>query len=79
MGPNEHLKFLQRRDSKGSPQYMGTQGMLRPISQLPDVVREPSEDTSGRAEVPALAQVRLGSSQSNKQRASQQQPELKTS
>lgn len=47
------------------PQYMGTQGMLRPISQLPDVVREPSEDTSGRAEVPALAQVRLGSSQSN--------------
>lgn len=59
------------------PQYMGIQGMLRPISQLPDVGREPSEDTSGRVEVPALAQVTLTSREQANSSLSSKNPDQK--
>lgn len=66
--PNEHLKFPAEKDSKGSSPVSGhPRYMLRPFTQLSDVVMSPSKETSCGIEVPAIAQVRLGSTQSNKQ------------
>ena len=61
------LNFLQRRDSKGSSPVSGhPRYLLRPFTELSDVVRLPTKETLCRIEAPAIAQVRLGSTQSNK-------------
>lgn len=64
---NKHLTFLQRKDSKDSSPVSGhPRHLLRPFTQLSNVVRLPSKETSCRTEVPAIARVRVGSTQSDK-------------